>query len=77
MENNINYNKHIWEGWTVQDFIDAVQPSLDRMFDNNSWQKPFKTKEELKEWLISNQPYYKKHIPEVFKYFSIRYNLKK
>jgi hypothetical protein len=41
-----------------------------------SWQKPFTSKEELKEWCKSNQPYYKKHIPEVFKYFSNKLNKK-
>ncbi len=54
--------RHIWEGWTVQDFIDA----LEWAFTN----KKFKTKEEVKEWCKSEQPYYKKHIPEVCKYFT-------
>jgi hypothetical protein len=26
---------------------------------------------ELKEWVKSNQPYYKKHIPEVYMHFKI------
>jgi hypothetical protein len=26
-------------------------------------------KDELKSWLQDNQPYYKKHIPEVYQYF--------
>lgn len=54
--------RHIWEGWTVQDFIDA----LEWTFTN----KKFKTKEEVKEWCKQEQPYYKKHIPEVCKYFT-------
>ena len=37
--------RHIWEGWTVQDFIDA----LEWAFTN----KKFKTKEEVKEWCKS------------------------
>jgi hypothetical protein len=37
--------------------------------NNNSWQKPFGTKQEIKDWCKSNQPYYKKHIPEVANYF--------
>jgi hypothetical protein len=54
-------NRHIWEGWCVQDFIDAIELSFNyRRFD---------TKEELKEWCKSEQPYYKKHIPEVYKHF--------
>jgi len=65
----MNLNKHIWEGWTVQSFIDELEPSFDMIMRGDSWQKPFKDDNELKEWCKSNQPYYKKHIPEVFKYF--------
>lgn len=62
-------NRHIWEGWTVQDFIDALQPSFNQIMDNNSWQKPFSSKDELKKWCMDNQPYYKKYIPEVVNHF--------
>lgn len=57
----MNNNKHIWEGWTVQDFIDE----LDMTFSY----KRFTDKKELKEWCKSEQPYYKKHIPEVYNHF--------
>jgi len=30
---------------------------------------PIENKEDLKNWCKDNQPYYKKHIPEVFEYF--------
>lgn len=53
--------KHIWEGWTVQDFIDALEVTF-------SYQK-FKTKEDVKNWCKSEQPYYKKHIPGVANHF--------
>ena len=62
-------DRHIWEGWTVQSFIDELEPTFNMIMDNNSWQKPFKSKEEVKTWCKDNQPYYKKHIPEVAKYF--------
>ena len=67
----MNKDKHIWEGWTVGDFIDELEPTFDtiqRSGGFNSY-KPFKTKEKLKEWVKSEQPYYKKHIPEVYNYF--------
>ena len=60
----IDYNKHIWEGWTVVDFVSALAP----MFDRNQ----FQTKQQVKKWCIDNQPYYKKHIKEVTEHF---YNL--
>ena len=29
----------------------------------------FKTRDELMDWCMDMQPYYKKHIPEVYNYF--------
>ena len=61
-------DKHIWEGWTVGDFIDHVelQFNIHNKYYRNAG---FTTKEELKKWVKDNQPYYKKHIPEVYSYF--------
>lgn len=67
----IDLDKHIWEGWRVIDFIEELKPQIDmiiakrRMFDV----KPFDDKKELKKWLKDNQPYYKKHIADVYNYF--------
>ena len=58
----INRNKHIWEGWTVGDFIDDVEFAFDKC-------APFHDKQSLKRWVAQEQPYYKKHIPEVYNYF--------
>lgn len=66
---NVNLNKHIWEGWTVGSFITELEPTFNMIMSGNSWQKPFKTKDEVKTWCMDNQPYYKKYIPEVVKYF--------
>lgn len=72
----INFDKHIWEGWTVQSFIDELELQADMIMQGQSWRKPFKSKAELKEWCIDNQPYYKKHIPDVVNYFAQKYKLK-
>jgi len=61
--------KHVWEGWTVQCFIDALQPTFDQIMAHQSWRSPFESKDEIKEWCKDNQPYYKKNIPEVTKHF--------
>jgi len=70
----MNLDRHVWEGWTVQDFIDELEPSFNQIMNGNSWQKPFASKDELKKWCMDLQPYYKKHIPEVVKYFSEKQN---
>ena len=68
MAKKIDYNKHIWEGWTVLDFINDLAP----------WVKNqnFKTKADLKKWCMSEQPYYKKYIPEVVEHFNVELKLK-
>ena len=60
--------KHIWEGWTAQDFIDNLEITF-------PYQR-FNSKDELKNWCKSEQPYYKKHIPEVYNHFLKKSNLK-
>jgi hypothetical protein len=63
-------DKHIWEGWTVQDFIDDLEPTFDIINNGDSWMtKAFKDKAEVRDWCKDNQPYYKKHIPDVANYF--------
>jgi hypothetical protein len=64
----MNMNRHIWEGWTPQDFVNDLEPMFDMIMQNRSHTKPLK-KDKLKTWLQDNQPYYKKHIPEVYQYF--------
>ncbi len=66
----MNLNKHIWEGWTVQSFINELEPTFNMIQAGQSWKKPFGDKAELKQWCMDNQPYYKKHIPDVFNYFA-------
>ena len=67
----INIDKHILEGWTVGDFIDELEPSFNTIqMSDGFWNEVgFKSKQQLKQWVKDNQPYYKKHIPEVYKYF--------
>ena len=65
----INRNKHIWEGWTVDSFIKDLEPSFNQIMNGYSWQKPFKTRDEVKAWCMNNQPFYKKYIPDVVNYF--------
>lgn len=76
MAKKINLEKHIWEGWCVKDFINELQPFMDMVMRGESWHKPFKTKDDIKEYTMSNQPYYKKAIPDVINYFCDRYNIK-
>jgi len=68
----MNLDRHVWEGWTVQCFIDELEPSFNQIMEGSSWKKPFTSKDELKKWCMDEQPYYKKHIPEVVKYFELK-----
>lgn len=74
MDNKINFEKHIWEGWTVGDFINDLEPYFTQIMSGNSWQKPFKTSDDIKQWCLENQPYYKNPIPEVVDYFVKKLN---
>jgi hypothetical protein len=58
----INMNKHIWEGWTVGSFIEDLELPF-------RYHEKFKSRDEVKKWAMSEQPYYKKYIPEVVDYF--------
>ena len=64
----MNTTRVIWEGWTAQDFIDE----LELLFKRHT---PFETKAQLKKWCKENQPYYKKHIPEVYACYLKKANL--
>ena len=72
----INYNKEIWEGWTVQDFIEALEDDISYIMADTSIIPPFKNKDELKKYCMENQPYYKRYIPEVIEHFANKYNIK-
>lgn len=61
----IDLQKHIWEGWTVGDFVDRLAPELDRIMSGRSWHRPFTTKQELATWCRENQPYYKSTFREL------------
>ena len=61
-------DKHIYEGWYISHFIKEIEPIFNIVGN-------FESKQQLKEWLKSEQPYYKKHIPEVYKYFLNKTNL--
>jgi hypothetical protein len=72
------FNKHIWEGWTVGDFVAELEPSLDNIMDFNSgysYHEPrLTTKAEIKDWVRNNLPYTTKALNEVTKYFVDKYN---
>lgn len=71
----VDMNKHIWEGWTVGSFIETLEPAFSNIVNGYSWKRKFTTREEVKEWCMSNQPYYKKYIPEVVDYFCSKYEI--
>ena len=73
---NINYNKEVWEGWLVKDFIEALEDDISYIMADTSIIPPFRNKDELKKYCMENQPYYKRYIPEVIEHFANKYNIK-
>ena len=69
------YEKHIWEGWCVCDFIDALKPELDLIMTGRSIYKPFTSKKALAQWCADKQPCYKEPIPEVVEFFMAYYGI--
>lgn len=72
---NINFNKHIWEGWTVQDFIEDIEYSMDIAVQEQRRRGNPIDREFIRKTTSSQQPYYKKVIPDVVNYFCDRYNV--
>lgn len=70
MVTKIDFEKEVWEGWRVIDFIHELEPLLLIAIRDGSAPK---TKKELKEWCKEHQPYYKKYIPDVVNYFARKY----
>ena len=54
-------SREVWEGWTAQDFINDLELAFKFQV--------FTSKEEVIKWCKSEQPYYKKRIPEVEAHF--------
>ena len=77
MTRSIDLDKHVWEGWTVGDFIENLEPVVNMIMNNQSIVKPFKSRDELKKWCMDNQPYYKKYVPEVVDFFMHKHNIMK
>lgn len=73
---HIDMDKHIWEGWTVGDFIGELSWQIEFIMTGGAIQKPFANKQELARWCKDNQPYYKKKIADVNNYFTQKYNLR-
>ena len=70
-----NLKRNVWEGWTPQDFINVLSEEIRMIMTGESWRGPFKTKEEMIDYITEHQPYYKKRIPEVNAYFIKLYKL--
>ena len=71
-----HFDKHIWEGWEVGDFVARLESNLDRIMEyGQMYADPcFKTKEEIKDWVKNNLPYTLKALVPVTRYFVDKYN---
>lgn len=73
----IRYNKEVYEGWTVQDLIDELEPSVEMIMNGESWREPFRNVSELRMWVGDNQPFMKKPDPDVVQHFAEKYGFSK
>lgn len=71
----VDYEKEIWEGWKVIDFINEIEIGVDYII-NCCIPKDVKlTLKQLEELCVQEQPYYKKVIPDVVNYFANKYQI--
>lgn len=71
----VNYSKHIWEGWTVRDFINDIEYSVDITINDYKSRGIIITKDIIARITSDQQPYYKRVIPDVVNYFCNKYNI--
>lgn len=66
-----NPERHIWEGWCVEDFVDALKPQFEMIARRGFYIRSgdMDTRKQVEDWCKSNQPFYKKRVPEVTEYF--------
>lgn len=62
---------------TPRQFVNALELEVSLIMDSYfpTTIKGFKDRKELKDWCMSNQPFYKKYIPEVVNYFALKYDI--
>lgn len=71
----VNYSKYIWEGWTVRDFINDIEYSVDITINDYKSRGIVITKDIISRITSDQQPYYKRVIPDVVNYFCNKYNV--
>ena len=71
-----HFDKHIWEGWEVRDFIRYIENDLDRIMEyGQMYAEPaLHNKQELSDWIKGHLPYTIKAHRYVLKYFTDKYN---
>lgn len=69
----INYDKVIFNGKTVKDFIVSIEQSVQDVMDDLTCFDPPKNRIELCRLIRDLQPIYKGIIPEVNEYFVEKY----
>lgn len=71
----INLTKHIWEGWTVGDFINELSWQIEMIMNGNTTQKTFTNKRAGRMVRVQSTILQEK-IADVNNYFANKYCLK-
>jgi hypothetical protein len=64
-----NPNKHLWEGWTNEALMLDILPTFNMIMQGKSWRKPFKTKQEVADFVNDEQPNFKRYNKDVIDFF--------
>lgn len=76
MAKTINFDREIYEGWTVRHFIEELEWQVDDIINGRTCFRIPTNRKELINMIVDIQPYYKKEIKEVTEYFCNKYNIK-
>ena len=72
----IDFNKEVENGFTVEDIINDIAIELDSIMSGTSFRDPFTSREDLNRYIGKNLLCYTdKDTPEVYNYFNWKYHL--
>ena len=63
------------EGWTIEMLIKEIEWEFRLIMNGESWKKPFKTKQDVQDWVADRLPNHKGAVKKITNYFVNNYSL--